>query len=232
MLKRLLSLFALMTVAACATSGANRSNLPHGSAAYQVIPPAAPGEMSADYKIGPLDSIDVNVYQEPDLSVKKVQVDASGNVALPLVGTVAASGKTASELSKELATRFEAKYLNNPQVTVVVASSVSQKVVVQGEVTEPGVYEIKGPTTLLEAISLAKGETRVAALKDVAVFRNVNGQRMGAVFDINSIRAGQAKDPELVGNDVVVVGFSAGKSMWRDVLSATPLLNIFRPLAF
>ena len=230
MLKRLVPLFMLF-IAACA-GGSGPSNLPRGEQAYQIIPSAVPGSVSADYKIGPLDTIDVSVYQEPDLSVKKAQVDAAGNVALPLVGTVAAAGKTASELSAELGRKFEAKYLNNPQVTVLVASSVSQKVVVQGEVSEPGVFEIKGPTTLLEAISMAKGETRVAALKDVAVFRTINGQRMGAMFDIASIRRGEAKDPELIGNDVVVVGFSAGKSMWRDMLQASPLLNVFRPLAF
>jgi polysaccharide export outer membrane protein len=79
---------------------------------------------------------------------------------------------------------------------------------------------------------MAHGETRVAAVKDVAVFRTINGQRMGAMFDIGSIRRGEASDPELVGNDVVVVGFSAGKSVWRDVLQAAPLMNVFRPLAF
>lgn len=208
------------------------AGLPHGAAAYGVIPAASPGAATADYRIGPLDSIGITVFQEPELSAQKVQVDASGNVAVPLVGSVAAAGKTASQLADELERRFGEKYLVNPQVTVVVSSSVSQKVVVQGEVTEPGVYEIKGPTTLLEALSMAKGETRVAALKEVAVFRTVNGQRMGAVFDIEQIRRGDSEDPAIVGNDVVVVGFSNSKSVWRDILSAAPLLNVFRPLAY
>jgi polysaccharide export outer membrane protein len=221
----------MCSLAACAGSNASPS-LPRGEAAYQVIPSSQPDRTAQDYKIGPLDSVDITVFQEPDLSAKNLAVDASGNIAMPLVGAVSASGKTASELSAELERRLAQKYLVDPQVTVTVSGSVSQKVIVQGQVTQPGVYEIKGPTTLLEAVSMAKGETRIAALKEVVVFRTVNGQRMGAVFDVESIRRGDAKDPEVLGNDVVVVGYSNSKSLWRDVLSTTPLLTVFRPLAF
>jgi len=231
MVKHLVVVLLIGLLAACAGSNAS-SSLPRGGAAYDVIPVAAADRTSQDYRIGPLDSVDIIVFQEPDLSVKSLAVDASGNIAMPLVGAVTAAGKTASELSAELEKRLAQKYLVNPQVTVTVSGSVSQKVIVQGQVTVPGVYEIKGPTTLLEAISMAKGETRIAALKEVVVFRTVSGQRMGAVFDVDSIRRGDAKDPELLGNDVVVVGYSNSKSLWRDVLSTTPLLSIFRPLAF
>jgi polysaccharide export outer membrane protein len=107
---------------------------------------------------------------------------------------------------------------------------VSQKVVVQGEVTEPGVYEIKGHATLLEVISMAKGETKVAATRQVAVFRNISGQRTGALFDVAAIRRGEAADPELLGSDVVIVGLSNAKSTWRDILATAPMLAVFRPL--
>jgi len=100
---------------------------------------------------------------------------------------------------------------------------------VQGEVIQPGSYEIQGPTTLLGALALARGESRVASLNEVVVFRTVNGQRMGAVFDVHSIRSGTAKDPEIVSNDLVIVGYSQAKSIWRDILSSVPLLNVFRP---
>lgn len=230
MIDRLPAVLFTVLLAACA--GGQATNLPRGAAAYTVIPAATPNSASADYRIGPLDSIDINVFQEPELSTKKIQVDAAGNIAVPLIGTVAASGKTAAELSRILERRFDEKYLKHSQVTVAVASSVSQKVVVQGQVSEPGVYEVKGPTTLLEAVSMAKGETRIAKLDEVVVFRTVSGQRMGAVFDLASIRRGEAQDPEIIGNDVVVVGYSGAKSLWRDILSATPFLNVFRPLAY
>ncbi len=113
---------------------------------------------------------------------------------------------------------------------MTVASSVSQKVSVQGEVTEPGVYQLTGPTTLLEVMSMAKGETELATLDQVVVFRNVEGQRMGAVFDVASIRRGEAADPVIQGNDLVVVGYSAARRFWRNVLTAAPLFNVFRPV--
>lgn len=209
------------------------TNLPSGATAYSVIPAAPPGAVVAgtgDYRIGALDTLDVSIYQEPDLSAKALQVDASGQIALPLVGTVQASGKTAAELSRELERMLGGKYLRDPQVTVTIAASVSQKVSVQGEVTEPGVYPLSGPTTLLGVISMAKGETEVATLSKVVVFRTVNGQRMGAMFDVAAIRRGQAADPTIQGNDMVVVESSGAKKFWKGVLSAAPLLNIFRPV--
>ena len=77
---------------------------------------------------------------------------------------------------------------------------------------------------------MAKGETQLAALNDVVVFRNTNGQRSGAVFDIQQIRSGQAADPQIRSNDMIVVGKSGGKKAWRDILSVAPILNVFRPL--
>lgn len=217
-----------LTAAGCAGTQIGE-HLPKGTQAYNIIPEANPARANEDYRIGPLDAIDVTVFQEPELSVKAAKVDAFGNVALPLVGNVSAGGKTANQLSREIATRLGQKYLENPQVSVVVSAPVAQKVVVQGEVVQPGVYQIEGPTTLLGALALARGETRVASLHEVVVFRTVNGQRMGAVFDINSIRSGTAKDPEILSNDLVVVGYSPAKSIWRDILSSVPLLNVFRP---
>jgi polysaccharide export outer membrane protein len=223
-------LLGSLLVVGCASNKADFSALPSGSAAYAIGPAGLPSNSGADYRIGPFDTLDVTVFEEPDLSVKAIPVDASGQIALPLVGSVSAKGKTASALSHELAGLFNQRYLRNAQVTVTVASSVSQKVSVQGEVTEPGVYPLQGPTTLLGVLSLAKGETEIAALNQVVVFRTINGQRMGAVFDIRAIRSGSANDPQIQGNDMVVVGYSAARRFWQDVVRTAPLFNIFRPI--
>lgn len=221
------------SLTACA-SGEPRTDLPSGAAAYSVIPaaPAAASPAVGDYRIGALDTIDITVFDEPDLSAKALQVDAAGQIALPLIGTVEAKGLTASELSRSIEQRLGGKYVRDPQVTVSVAASVSQKVSIEGEVTEPGVYPLTGPTTLLGAIAMAKGETEVSKLREVVVFRTVKGQRMGAVFDVSSIRRGAAADPLLEGNDMVVVGYSSAKRFWKNVVSAAPMLSIFRPVTF
>jgi polysaccharide export outer membrane protein len=203
--------------------------VPGGAAAYALIP-APTGQASAqDYRIGPLDTVDISVFQEPDLTVRGLVVDSSGNVVMPLIGRVRAAGRTATELSAEIEQRLGANYLRRPQVTVLVSGSVSQRVTVEGQVTEPGVYDLHGPTTLLSTLALAKGETRVASLREVVVFRVIDGQRMGAVFDVGRIRRGDDPDPQILGNDVVIVGYSNLNGLWRDILLAAPLLNVFRP---
>lgn len=220
--------FALIALLAAPGCTSTQSNLPAGAEAYKVIPSRAPdAARQDDYRIGPLDVLAVTIFREPDLSVKDLQVDAAGNLLFPLVGSIHAGGQTAEGLSKEIGTRLDS-YLVNPQVSVVVTSSVSQQVTVEGNVTEPGVYDIAGSTTLLQALAKAKSPTRVARLDQVVIFRNVNGVRTGAVFNVNRIRGGQDPDPELIGGDVVVVGFSGLKGAFRDFLSAAPVLNIFR----
>ncbi len=221
----------LLLVSACGASQQVSNTLPRGAEAYNLMPAAGSNSAtSADYRISPLDSVDISVYGETDLSIKAQQVDAAGVLSLPLVGPIQAAGKTASQLGSEVERLYAQKYLRNPQVTVTVDKSVSQKVTVQGEVTTPGVYELKGPTTLLEALSLAKGEQRSAALDQVVIFRTINGKRMGAVFDVRDIRAGRANDPQILGNDVVVVGYSEARRMWEDIRSALPMFNVFRPI--
>jgi len=229
MTKRFLAILpALGALGACASNHIG-AGLPSGDMAYNVVPAVTTMVTPTEYQIGPLDELDITVLQEPDLSTKASPVDAFGNVNLPLIGDVRASGKTAGEFAKEVAARYGERYLKNPQVSVVVAKPVAQKVAVQGEVVEPGIYPIEGPTTLLGALSLAKGETQLAALNDVVVLRQVNGKRSGAVFDVQQIRSGHASDPQIRSNDTIIVGYSGSRRTWREVLNALPLVHLFQP---
>lgn len=223
---------AQLSLAASLLSGcAHKSTLPSGADAYLNIPAPRADHPVDEYKIGPLDTLSVTVFQEPDLSQAAVQVDASGNVLLPLIGQVKADEKTSTQLATEIGAKLEAKYLTNPQVSVLVTQSVSQHVTVDGSVTEPGVYAIQGRTSLLDALAMAKGTSRVAALDQVAVFRMVDGKRVGGVFDVDKINRGLALDPEIKGDDTIVVGLSNVKSAWRDILTAAPLLTTFSYIA-
>lgn len=197
-----------------------------GTDAYSLISPPATGTASLDYVIGPLDTIDITVFDEPEISSKGVPVDASGSVALPLIGRVRASGLTATSLAQDLRDRYN-RYYVDPQVTVILTNSVTQRVTVQGQVEQPGMYEVRGGTTLLDAVALAKGETENAALSEVVVIRTIDGKRMAAMFDVNRIRRGDDPDPAILGKDVIVVGHSNTRQAWHDMLRAAPLLNIF-----
>lgn len=183
----------------------------------------------ADYRIGPLDVLSVNVFQSEALSASEVQVDAGGQVQLPLIGNVSAGGLTPSELSDQIVALLGERYLQTPRVSVTVKNAASQKVTVDGAVTEPGVYEMQGTTSLLQAVAMAKGPTRTAALERVAVFRVIDGTRMVAVYDLRAIRRGVAEDPQMRGNDVVVIDSSTVSVAFREILTALPGFAIFRP---
>lgn len=219
---------ALLALGGCAEK---HLDLPSGQDAYALIPPPTRGPAKADYIIGPLDKLSITVFGERDLSTDQGQVDASGNILLPLTGRVAASGKTADALSADIRQRL-IKYLVDPKVSVVVLTTMSQKVIIQGSVNEAGVFPIQGRATLLEGIAMARGASNVSDEHHVAIFRTVNGQRMGAMFDIGLIQVGQQSDPELLGGDVVVVGHSARRGAWHDFLATTPALGLFVPLVY
>jgi polysaccharide biosynthesis/export protein len=220
-----LAALAAVIVTIPAQGMAKLPDLPSGADAYVNFPPPRPDGQLPDYKIGAFDKIAVSVFQEDDLSVKDVQVDSGGNVLLPLIGQLRAAGKTATELAAAISQRLGARYLVNPQVSVIVEDSVSQKVTVQGSVVEPGVFAIQGRTTLLDAVAMAKGASRVAAMDEVIIFRDISGKRTAALFNLRKISEGQAPDPEILGNDTVVLGHSAIKAAWRDLLTASPLLS-------
>ena len=114
---------------------------------------SAPGNRA--YRIGPLDVLDISVFQAPDLS-KTVEVADNGTIDLPLLGETPAAGKTAQELQKDLNSRLGAKYLQNPQTTVTVKEFNSNRVTVSGAVKSPGVFPYKGET-LLQYVTMAGG---------------------------------------------------------------------------
>lgn len=173
------------------------------------------------YKIGPQDVLDISVFKVPELS-KTVQVADSGHINLPLVGEVPAAGRTAQDVERELTKQLGAKYLQNPQVTVFVKEYNSQRVTIEGAVKKPGVYPIRGRSTLLQAIATAEGLTEIAQ-SEVVIFRETNGARTAAKFDIEAIRAGTAQDPQLMQGDTIVVATSALASSFQNLMKAVPL---------
>lgn len=172
--------------------------------------------------IGPLDTLAVDVFGVPDLS-REVQVDASGRITLPLVGVLDVNGKTAAELARLIDERLRGRYLRAPEVTVNIKGSVSQLVVVDGEVKTPGMYPITNQMTLMRAIASAQGTTEFAKLDDVVVLRTVNGQHLAGLYNLSAIRRGVYDDPYVYANDVVIVGDSPTRRLFKNVLSVAPL---------
>ena len=200
--------------------------LPPGPAHAPAAATAA--AVPSTYRIGPDDTLEIAVFQVPELS-RVVQVNAQGQFTLPFVGNVQAGGRTADELAAYLHDRLNGAYLRDPQVTVMVRQAVSQRVTIDGAVVKPGVYALSGPTTLLQAIALANGpDPRLANVKKVALFRTVNGARQSQVYDLTRIREGKVADPDVRADDIIVVDTSGVRSFFNIFGPSLPVLSMLR----
>jgi polysaccharide export outer membrane protein len=217
---------AMLMLAACA--GTRGGPVPYNVENFGV--PDAPSRLvlSENYRIAPLDTLKIDVFQVDDLS-GEYSVDLVGNIAMPLIGNVRAVDLTTPELQKLLATRLGEKYLQNPDVSVGVKSSTRNNITIDGSVRQPGMFPITGPVTLIQAIAMARGTDDNANPRRVAIFRQIQGQRMAAAFDLTSIRRGENEDPQVYAGDIIVVDGSRVRAIQREILTALPVLSVFRP---
>lgn len=184
------------------------------------------------YLVGPFDKLKIDVFGVEQLQNKEYQIDASGRLSFPFAGTIEAGGLTPQEISEELAGRLRGQVIRDPQVTVNLIETVSQLVTVEGAVRRPGRYPAIGEQTLLRTIAIAEGTTDVAKLENVLVFREVNGQRYVGAYNLKAIRLGNYSDPQVYANDVVVVGDSSARKLFRDLspLMISPLVVLLQSL--
>jgi polysaccharide export outer membrane protein len=220
----------LLLLAACASGGGERSAVAVAGALPAPDTTSANGAYSgaSDYRIGAQDLLNISVFGVEELN-KDVRVNSNGQISLPLVGTVMAGGRTIPELESDLARKYAAGYLQNPQVTVFVKEFTSQRITLEGAIKKPGIFPITGRTSLLQAIALAEGvDDRTADLGGIVLMRQVGGKRQAAVFDLRQIRRGQLEDPQVYGDDIIVVEQSGSKTALRRFLEAVPVLGIFR----
>ncbi len=216
----------VMVLSAC--QAAQNADLPANQAAYDLIGEANYSGTPAPYSLSIGDRISVQVFQEPDLSSENLEIDASGNIQFPLIGELRAAGLTATSLSRAIEDRLGERYIRYPRVVVSVTQRTSSFVTVEGEVREPGVYEVDRRYTLLSALARAKSPTTTARIDQIVVFRTINNQRTGAMFDLDAIREGRSPDPQILAGDTIVVGYSRIRGTYREILQAAPLFNVFR----
>ena len=185
-----------------------------------------------DYRIGTEDLLEVQVFGVDQLS-RTVRVNSGGFVSLPLIGSVEVGNLTAQEAEALIAARLADTYLQNPQVSLFIKEYTNQRVTVEGAVKNPGIYPLRGQTTLLRTLAMAGGQASLSDMHEVMLFRSdASGKRNSQVFDVERIRRGEAEDPAVVNDDVIVVNRDKARtvmkdSLVRDVLDA---INPFSPL--
>jgi polysaccharide biosynthesis/export protein len=184
---------------------------PSGDAALASAQSQAVAAGTQDYLIGPQDLLKIEVFGIEALN-RSVRVNSTGRIGLPLIGMVQAGGLTSEQLAADIAARLTQNYLQDPQVIIFIEEYTSQRVTVVGAVKKPGVYPVKGRTTLLQVVAGAEGPTSVANIGSVKVLRpQPDGTRKVMSFDLKAIRDGRIRDPEIRGEDVVQVDSSVVK---------------------
>jgi polysaccharide biosynthesis/export protein len=192
-------------------------------------PPAANPE--AEYRVGPQDLIEIVVYGLPELA-RTVRVNAKGQISLPLIGQVDVTGLTAQALERTIAERLSEKFLQNPQVTVFIKEFTTLRFTVEGAVNRPGVYPLVGQMTLLRALAVAGGQGPLSEMSEVLLFRVTPvGESVSVKYDATKIRTGEAPDPLIQNDDLVVVNRSKARAAFKDSLFRD-ILDVLNPIPF
>jgi protein involved in polysaccharide export with SLBB domain len=131
---------------------------------------------AGDYRLSPNDLLDFRIFQEQDFDAV-IRISGDGTAIFPMIGKIHIAGKTIGEATELLRERYMAGYLANPQVNITVRTYARKVFTVLGQVQSPGTYEIPGgeSVSLLEAIGMAGGYTRIANPSKVIVKRTTGG---------------------------------------------------------
>jgi polysaccharide biosynthesis/export protein len=173
------------------------------------VPPAAAQPtavpLPAGYVIGAEDILSIRYWKDADLSTD-VAVRPDGKISLQLLNDVEAAGLTPEQLRTRLMEQSK-KYLEDPQITVIVKEINSRKVFITGEVQKAGPYPLTTSTTVLQLIALAGGLREYADGKNIVIVRNENGKSATYGFNYRDVisRKNLNQNIELKPGDTVIV---------------------------
>lgn len=155
-------------------------------------------------KLAPGDEFDVEVFDEEELS-GTYQVQEDGTIDFPLLGRLAASGKTQADLATELESRLADGFLREPHVRVRILSRSNLEVSVLGQVTQPGTFPFIEKLTLVQAISDAGGMTPLANRRKVKLTRKTAEGPQTFEISLKAITEGSREDLVLQPGDIIFV---------------------------
>lgn len=186
------------------------------SLARQMEPPARPAPAvkvavstetvsESGIRFEPGDVIEIKFFYTPELDITQT-LRPDGRISMQLIGEVTAQGKTAAELRNDLIRLYD-PYLKAPEIAVVARSFYNRRVFVGGQVVKPGIVEMPGRLTALEAIMEVGGfDLRAAERKNVIVIRYTGGRRYAYKLDLKKATAGDETEPfYLRAKDIVYV---------------------------
>lgn len=169
-------------------------------------------EKNQNYRLAPNDLLDFRVFQEPELDAV-VRVSGDGMASFALIGPVPIGGRTIAESIELIKARYLDGYLKNPQLSITVRSYAKKLFTILGQIQKPGSYDMQGTSeiTLLQAIGMAGGYTRIADPANVTVKRLEGPGTSEKVYKLNAKRMARGEDKttfHIKPGDVISVGES------------------------
>lgn len=189
------------------------------------------------YRIGLRDQLEVRVEGIDDLT-RDVRLNPDGTASLALIGPVKIFGMTIQEAEQTITGLYGKDLLQNPKVSITVkdytlASTVVTvpRYTVAGAVGRTGVFQIAGPLTLMQAIAAAGDPGAIPDIHNLLLIRTLHGERVGARFDLDKIRLGEAQDPSILDQDVIFLPRAPVRVVLKDSLFRD-LLDLINPFSY
>jgi polysaccharide biosynthesis/export protein len=179
--------------------------------------PVIPSELSAprpelqqpyasEYRIGPGDVLQIDVWKEPDAISPSIVVRPDGKISVPILGELQAAGLRPAELQELLSSKYS-EFIRNARVTLTIREVHSQRVYLIGEVKREGPIRLQAPITVLQALAEAGGVTDYAKRKKIYVLRMVQDKQVMLPFDYDAVVRGIKVEQNLIlapGDTVIV----------------------------
>ena len=202
---RVRSIVITLSTALAIASAANlHAQAPRPPAPSNAAVPTAV-TLPGDYLIGPEDVIGVVFWRETEMSGDQV-VRPDGMITVPLIGDIRAAGLRPDELREQLG-KAAAKYLTDPNVSVVTRQINSRKFFMTGQVATPGAYPLTGPRSVIQVIALAGGLNEYADAKNIILMRTENGKQRSFKFSYKDVAQGKSlpQNLQLMPGDTIIV---------------------------
>lgn len=168
-----------------------------------LLPGQSTGTGRSSGVIGKLDSVEIRVFREEELTTAG-QLSADGTISMPLIGAVKLAGLTTDQAAAAITAKLRDGYLVRPQVSVSIEARVRRTVTVLGQVQSAGVFELPADRqlTLVEAIGMAGGATRIANVKKISLKRRAGPVQ---ILNLKDITSGKSADVVLRDGDVLSI---------------------------
>lgn len=173
-------------------------------AAFMPMPASAQGERSSGV-IGRMDNVEIRVFREDELTTRG-QLSGDGTISMPLIGTVRIVGLTTDQAAAAITRKLADGYLVKPEVSVSIEARIRKTITILGQAQRPGVFELPAhrQLTLVEAIGMAGGITRIANGKKISLKRRANGGQV-EIVNLSNITTGKGTDIPLRDGDVITI---------------------------